>query len=159
MGHTPPTLRRTAVSATLHCLAGCAIGEVTGLLIGTALGWPNFATFAVSIVLAFVFGYSLSLLPLRMAGLTLIAAMPIVLAADSLSILTMEAADNLIMALVPGALNAGLDNRLFWLTLPLSLVVAFIVAVPVNYVLLRRGRGHALAHQYHNHSKEEHNHA
>ncbi len=138
-----------AISATLHCLTGCAIGEVAGLIVGTALGWSNFATLAASIGLAFVVGYALSIRPLLKAGLALSAALPIILAADTLSIAAMEVTDTIIEASIPGALNAGLSNVRFWITMPISLAAAFCVAVPVNYYLLRRGRGHALTHQYH----------
>lgn len=148
-------LNRMAVSATLHCLAGCAIGEVAGLVLGTALAWSNFTTIAVSIVLAFITGYALSTLPLIKAGLALKTALLTVLAADTLSILSMEIADNTVMAAIPGAMNAGLGNVLFWVTMPLSLTIGFIVAVPVNRYLLARGRGHALTHAYH-HGHEGH---
>ena len=151
-------LNSMAASATLHCLTGCAIGEILGLVIGTAYGLSNPATIALSIGLAFLFGYSLSLLPLVKAGLTLSVAMATVFAADTLSIATMEVVDNLVMAIVPGAMNAGLVNPLFWLALPLSLVVAFFAAFPVNRYLLSRGKGHALVHKYHNgHEHDSHN--
>lgn len=151
-----PTLK-TAVSATLHCLTGCAIGEILGMVIGTALGWHGAATVALSISLAFLFGYTLSMLPLLRAGLTFKTALPIVLAADTLSIVTMEIADNIIMIAIPGAMNAGLANPIFWASLVLSLIVAFTVTVPVNYLLIKRGKGHALTHQYH-HGKHQNNH-
>lgn len=152
-----------AISATLHCLTGCAIGEVAGLIVGTALGWSNLATLAASIGLAFVVGYALSIRPLLKAGLALSAALPIILAADTLSIAAMEVTDTIIEASIPGALNAGLSNALFWITMPISLAAAFCIAVPVNYYLLQRGRGHALTHQYHHadaheHHKMEHHH-
>jgi hypothetical protein len=156
------TSLKTAVSATLHCLTGCAIGEILGMIIGTALGWSNFATLVLAIGLAFLFGYALSLLPLLKAGLTFAAAVPIVFAADTLSILTMETVDNLVLALMPGAMDAGLGSWLFWETLALALAVAFVVTVPVNYYLLKRGKGHALTHQYHHkhhQSEMEHEHA
>lgn len=140
---------KMAISATLHCLTGCAIGEILGLIIGTIAGLSIPVTISLSIFLAFVFGYSLSSLPLLKFGLTLRRALTIVLAADTLSILTMEVVDNSVMAIVPGAMNAGLLNPLFWLTLSLALVVAFIAAVPVNKYLLERGKGHALVHEYH----------
>jgi hypothetical protein len=138
-----------ALSATLHCLTGCAIGEIAGLIIGTAAGLSNGATIAISIALAFVFGYSLSTLPLLTSGLTLRAAMTVVLAADTLSILTMEMVDNAVMAVIPGAMDAGLVNVVFWLSMMLALAVAFVAAFPVNRYLLQRGKGHALTHQYH----------
>lgn len=138
-----------AINATLHCLTGCAIGEITGLIIGTIFGLSNLLTIAISIGLAFLFGYTLSTLPLLKAGLTVATAFTVVLAADTLSILTMEIVDNSIMAVIPGAMNAGLVNPVFWLAMPFSLAVAFLVAVPVNKYLLERGKGHALVHKYH----------
>jgi hypothetical protein len=148
--------RRMAISATLHCLTGCAIGEIVGLIIGTALGWSNLATIILAIALAFVTGYTLSTWPLIKSGLTLKKALLLVLAADSLSILVMEIVDNGVEAAIPGAMNAGLSNWLFWGTLPISLGVAFIAAVPVNYWLLTRGQGHALTHHYHRGGEHEH---
>ncbi len=145
------SLNAMAVSATLHCLLGCAIGEILGMVTGTALQFSNAATIALSVGLAFLFGYALSALPLVRGGLALKTALGTVLAADTLSILTMEIVDNFVMAAVPGAMNAGLDNWLFWLTMPLSLLVAFIVAVPVNRALLARGKVHALTHEFHHH--------
>jgi preprotein translocase subunit SecG len=138
-----------AASATLHCLSGCAVGEVAGLLIGTSLGLGNSGTIAISIALAFAFGYTLSTLPLLKAGLAMGAALSIVLAADTLSILTMEIVDNLVMALIPGAMRAGLVNTVFWVGMTISLVVAFFAAYPVNRYLLQRGKGHALTHEFH----------
>lgn len=138
-----------AASATLHCLTGCAIGEIAGLVIGTAAGLSNGVTVAISIVLAFFFGYSLSTLPLLKAGLALGAALRIVLAADTVSIATMEIVDNIVMAIIPGAMNAGLVNVVFWVGMMVSLVAAFAAAYPVNRFLLVRGRGHALTHEYH----------
>lgn len=147
-----------AVNATLHCLTGCAIGEISGLIIGTIFDLSNLITIILSIALAFLFGYTLSTLPLLKAGLAASAAFTVVLAADTLSILTMEIVDNTVMAAIPGAMNAGLVNPVFWLAMPLSLFVAFLVAVPVNKYLLERGKGHALVHEYHhghhNHHKE-----
>lgn len=165
MDELSKSLRATAISATLHCLTGCAIGEITGLLIGTALGWHAATTTIVAIALAFLFGYSLSLLPLLRSGLNFAAAVPVVLAADTLSILTMEIVDNVIMLLIPGAMNSGLVNPLFWIAMAIALTVAFFAAVPVNYFLLKRGKGHALVHQYHahhadhtHHEHHDHNH-
>ena len=143
--------RSTAIRATVHCLTGCAIGEILGLVIGTALGLSNTTTFFIAIGLAFVFGYGLSIIPLMKFGLGLTAAIPIVLAADTLSIFTMEVVDNAVMAVVPGAMNAGLTNPIFWLTMPIAFAIAFVVAVPVNEYLLKRGKGHALVHKYHHH--------
>ncbi|HWM07457.1 MAG TPA: DUF4396 domain-containing protein [Actinophytocola sp.] len=138
-----------AASATLHCLTGCAIGEIAGLIIGTAAGLSNTVTIAISISLAFLFGYALSTLPLLKAGLTFGAALSVVLAADTLSILTMEVVDNAVMAAIPGAMNAGLVNVIFWVGMLIALTAAFLAAYPVNRVLLQRGKGHALTHQYH----------
>ena len=143
------SIDRMAVSATLHCLTGCAIGEIVGMLIGTAAGLANGATVAISIVLAFCFGYTLSTLPLLRGGMEPAAAFRVVLAADTLSILTMEIVDNLVILVVPGAMDAGLVNVVFWVSLMLSLVVAFFAAYPVNLALLRRGKGHALTHEHH----------
>lgn len=140
---------RMAVAATLHCLTGCALGEVLGLVLGTALGLSNLATIAISIGLAFVLGYTLSTLPLLRAGLAVGTALGVVLAADTLSIATMEVVDNVVMALVPGAMDAGLVNPVFWLSMPLSLAIAFAAALPVNRWLLSRGKGHALTHEFH----------
>lgn len=147
--HDMGSVNRMAVSATLHCLTGCAIGEIVGLIIGTALGLSNLATIALAVALAFLFGYSLSTLPLLKAGLALGAALSVVLAADTLSILTMEVVDNLVMAVIPGAMNAGLVNPIFWVGMMIALTAAFFAAYPVNRVLLQRGKGHALTHQYH----------
>lgn len=143
------SVTRTAISATLHCLLGCSIGEVLGMVLGTAWGWSNIATIFLAVALAFLFGYLLSLIPLLRAGLTLKKALPIVLAADTLSILTMEIVDNLVMLVVPGAMDTHLIDPLFWGTLALALGIAFIVTVPVNRYLLLRGKGHALVHEYH----------
>lgn len=147
--HEPGGLNAMAVSATLHCLTGCAIGEIVGLIIGTAAGLSNGVTIAVSIALAFVFGFSLSSLPLLRAGLTVGATVSVVVAADTLSIATMEVVDNVVMAVIPGAMNAGLVNVLFWVGMMISLSVAFFAAWPVNRYLLKRGKGHALTHEYH----------
>jgi hypothetical protein len=142
---------RLAVSATLHCLTGCSIGEVLGMVIGTALGWPNGATIALAIVLAFFFGYSLTIRPVLRSGMPLAQAVRVALAADTVSIAVMEIVDNAVMLGIPGAMEAGLTNLLFWLSLALSLAVAFVVTVPVNRWLISRGRGHAAAHQHHRH--------
>jgi preprotein translocase subunit SecG len=148
-GHRMGGINSMAASATLHCLTGCAIGEIAGLMIGTATGLSNAWTIAISVALAFFFGYLLSTLPLLRGGLAVGAALTVVLAADTLSIATMEVVDNLVMALIPGAMNAGLVNVLFWVGMMISLTVAFLVAYPVNRYLLQRGKGHALTHQYH----------
>ncbi|MEO7618024.1 MAG: DUF4396 domain-containing protein [Candidatus Saccharibacteria bacterium] len=138
-----------AVSATLHCLTGCAIGEIVCLLIGTGFCLSNSVTLVLSIALAFAFGYTLTSLPLLKMGLPLKTIMTIALAADTVSIAVMELADNTVMVAIPGAMNAGLVNPLFWLTMPLSLFIGFIVAVPVNKYLLDKGKGHAVVHEYH----------
>jgi hypothetical protein len=143
------TSRNMAISATLHCLTGCAIGEITGLIVGTIIGLSIVATLALAVSLAFLFGYSLSLLPLLRHGLSFKKALSVILVADTLSILTMEIVDNAVMALIPNAMNAGLVNPLFWIAMSISLTAAFFAAVPVNKYLLDRGRGHALVHKYH----------
>ncbi|WP_211244832.1 DUF4396 domain-containing protein [Intrasporangium oryzae] len=142
-------LNRMAASATLHCLTGCAIGEIAGLMIGTALGWSAMRTMALAIGLAFVFGYALSSLPLVRGGLSVRRALTLVLAADTLSILTMEIVDNAVVAAVPGAMDAGLTEPLFWIAMTLALGIAFLAAYPVNAYLLARGKGHALTHAFH----------
>ncbi|MDT0188280.1 DUF4396 domain-containing protein [Microbacterium sp. ARD31] len=147
--HQMGSTNAMAVSATLHCLTGCAIGEILGLVIGTALGLGNVATIAIAVGLAFLFGYALSTLPLLRAGLGVGAALTVVLAADTLSIATMEVVDNLVMAVIPGAMEAGLVNPVFWLSMMLALTVAFFAAWPVNRYLLARGKGHALTHEFH----------
>lgn len=142
-------LNAMALSATLHCLTGCAIGEIAGLILGTALGLTNVATIALAVALAFLFGYTLSTLPLLRAGAAFGTALGVVFAADTLSILTMEVVDNAVMAVIPGAMNAGLVNPVFWVGMMIALTAAFFAAYPVNRYLLRRGKGHALTHQYH----------
>ena len=146
---TTTSLNRLAFSATVHCLTGCAIGEVLGLVIGTILGWGNVATIALAVVLAFFFGYSLTMLPLLRSGLALATVLPIAFAADTLSITVMEIVDNLILLIIPGAMEAGLTSPLFWGSLAFALAVAFVAAFPVNRWLIARGRGHAVVHQYH----------
>ena len=148
-GHDMGSVNRMAVSATLHCLTGCAIGEIAGLVIGTAAGLSNAVTIVISIALAFVFGYTLSTLPLLRSGLAVGTALGVVLAADTLSIGTMEVVDNLVMAIIPGAMDAGLVNVVFWVGMMISLTVAFFAAWPVNRYLLQRGKGHALTHEFH----------
>ena len=142
-------LTRQAISATAHCLTGCAIGEVLGMVIGTALGWSNLPTVVLAVALAFVFGYSFTIGPVLRSGLTLSAAIPVVLAADTISITVMEIVDNAILLTIPGAMDAGLASALFWASLAFSLAVAFVVTVPVNRWLIARGKGHAVVHQYH----------
>jgi hypothetical protein len=146
---------RTAVSATLHCLTGCAIGEVLGMVLATWWGWSNGPSIALAIVLAFFFGYLLTGSSVIRAGMDLRTAVTVALAADTISILVMEIVDNLVILLVPGAMDAGLRDLLFWGSLALSLVVAFVVTVPVNRAMIARGKGHAVAHQYHGH--DDHN--
>jgi Domain of unknown function (DUF4396) len=133
----------------VHCLTGCAIGEVLGMVIGTALGWGDFQTIVLAIVLAFFFGYLLTMLPLLGAGLALSAAIPLALASDTISIAVMEIVDNAIMLLIPGALGAGLTDVLFWGSLAVSLVIAGAVAFPINRWLIARGKGHAVVHEHH----------
>ena len=145
------SLNRVAFSATVHCLTGCAIGEVLGVIIGTALGWGNFETIVLAIALAFLFGYSLTMLPLLRAGLALAAAIPLALASDTLSIAVMEIVDNAILLVVPGAMEAGLDSFLFWASLAFALLIAGMCAYPVNRYLIARGKGHAVVHAYHGH--------
>lgn len=148
---TQQNINKTAASATLHCLTGCAIGEVAGMVISTALAWGAAASIGISIALAFVFGYSLSMLPLLRHGLSVKKSLKVALAADTASIATMEVSDNLFILLVPGAMAASLTDSLFWISLFLSLVVAYAVAFPLNRYLISRGKGHAIAHQYHHH--------
>ena len=142
-------LTRLAVSATAHCLTGCAIGEVLGLVIGTALGWSDLATVALAVALAFFFGYALTITPVLRAGVALKQAIGVALAADTISITVMEVTDNAILLAVPGAMEAGLASPLFWSALVASLAVAFVVTLPVNRWLIGRGRGHAAVHAYH----------
>ena len=139
----------TAVQATLHCLTGCAIGEVAGMVVGTSAGLHNAATVALSIVLAFVFGYALTMRGVLRSGLGLRAAFGVALAADTVSIALMELLDNAVVVAVPGAMNAGLSSLLFWGSLAFSLLVAFVLTTPVNRWMISRGRGHAVVH--HNH--------
>ena len=144
-----PSLNRIAFSATVHCLTGCAIGEVLGMIIGTALGWGDMETIALAVVLAFFFGYSLTMLPLLRAGIAFGAAVPLALASDTISIAIMEVVDNAIMLLIPGAMDAGLDNFRFWGSLAVALLIAGAFAYPVNRWLISRGKGHAVVHAHH----------
>jgi uncharacterized protein DUF4396 len=150
-GHAMPTegsaLTAVALSATLHCLTGCAIGEVAGMAIGTALGFSNLATIALAVALAFLFGYTLTSIPLLRAGLALSVVIPIAFASDTLSIAVMEVVDNAIMLIVPGAMEAGIGSVLFWGSLAFALVVAGAVALPVNRWLIARGKGHTAVHE------------
>jgi hypothetical protein len=145
------SLNSLAFSATVHCLTGCAIGEVLGVMIGTALGWSNLPTIILAIVLAFFFGYSLTMLPLLRAGLALAVALPLAFASDTLSIGVMEIVDNAIILVVPGAMEAGLADPLFWGSLAIALLIAGAAAYPVNRYLIARGKGHAVVHAYHGH--------
>ena len=135
----------------MHCLTGCAIGEVLGLMIGTALGWGNVATIVLAVALAFFFGYALTMLPLLRSGVALGAAIPIAFASDTLSITIMEIVDNTIVLLIPGAMQAGLGDVRFWASLAVALLVAGAVAYPANRWLIARGRGHAVVHAHHGH--------
>ena len=146
---TGTALTRLAVTATVHCLTGCAIGEVLGMVIGTALGWSDLQTVVLAVALAFLFGYAFTVGPVMRSGLTLRAAVPVALAADTVSISVMEIVDNAVMLLVPGAMDAGLGSALFWGALAFALAVAFVVTVPVNRWLIGRGRGHAVVHGMH----------
>jgi hypothetical protein len=143
------SLNALAFSATVHCLTGCAIGEVLGMVIATALGWGNLATIAISVVLAFAFGYSLTSLPLLRAGMTLAAVAPLALASDTISISIMEVVDNAIVLAIPGAMQATLGDPGFWAALALALLVAGVAAFPANRWLLARGKGHAVVHAHH----------
>jgi hypothetical protein len=155
------TLNSLAFSATAHCLTGCAIGEVLGLVIGTILGWGIFATIVLAIILAFFFGYLLTMLPLLRSGLALGTVLPLAFASDTLSITVMEIVDNLIILVIPGAMEAGLGSLLFWGGLAFALAVAFVAAFPVNRWLIARGKGHAVVHEYHHsqHNHSQHNHS
>lgn len=143
------SLDRIAALATLHCLAGCAIGEVAGMLIGTALGWGNAATIGLALLLAFASGYAMTMIPLLRAGIAAARAARLALAADTVSIGIMEIVDNLIMLAIPGAMDAALTSGLFWGSLAFALAVAGLAAYPANRWLIARGRGHALAHAHH----------
>jgi len=145
------SLNRLAFAATSHCLTGCAIGETLGLAIATAFDWGNTASIALAVVLAFCFGYTLTLRPLLRARVSIGEAARIAFAADTLSIVVMEIVDNGLLLIVPGAMEAGLTDRLFWWSLALALAIAFLAAFPVNRILIARGRGHALAHGHHAH--------
>ena len=149
--HGDGSLNRLAVSATFHCMTGCVLGEVTGLVIATALGWGDVASIVLAVGLAFLFGYILTSIPLFKAGLAFGAIVPIALATDTVSISIMEVIDNAVMVLVPGAMDSYLDDVLFWGPMLGGFVVAFPFAWYANRYLLARGKGHALVHQYHSH--------
>jgi hypothetical protein len=142
-------LNRTALSATIHCLTGCAIGEILGLVIGTALGWGTAQTIVLAIALAFLFGYALTMLPLLRGGIPFRRALGLALVADTASITVMEIVDNLIMLVIPGAMDASLADPLFWGSLAIALVIAGAFAFPLNRWLISRGRGHAVVHSFH----------
>ena len=145
------SLNAVAFSATVHCLTGCAIGEVLGMIIGTALGWSDLQTIALAVALAFLFGYSLTSLPLLRSGMALASVVPIAFAADTVSITIMEIVDNAIMLLIPGAMEAGLDSIGFYAALTAALIIAGAMAFPVNRWLISRGKGHAVVHEHHSH--------
>lgn len=147
---------RTAITATLHCLTGCAIGEILGLALATGWGWSNGPSVALAVGLAFVFGYSFTLVPVLRTGVGVRRAVAIALAADTVSIVTMEVVDNAVVLAVPGAMDAALTDVLFWGSLAFSLVVAFVVTVPVNRWLIRRGKGHAVVHDLHHGGHDDH---
>lgn len=144
-----PSTARLALSATTHCLTGCAIGEVLGLVIATAFNWHDLPSIALAVVLAFVFGYGLTLRPLLADGMAFAQAVRLAFAADTLSIIVMEIVDNAIVLIIPGAMDAGLTTLLFWGSLIVGLAIAFVIAFPVNMWLIQRGRGHAVVHGAH----------
>ncbi len=146
---TGAPLNALAFSATVHCLTGCAIGEVLGMVIGTAAGFSDLGTIALAVALAFLFGYSLTSIPLLRSGLALAVVAPIAFAADTVSIAIMEIVDNAMMVAIPGAMDAGLDEPLFWGSLAVALLIAGVAAFPVNRWLIARGRGHAVVHAHH----------
>jgi Domain of unknown function (DUF4396) len=146
-GHT--SLTRSAVSATAHCLTGCAVGEVLGLVIATAAGWSTVPSIAIAVVLAFIFGYSFTLGPVVRAGVPMRRALALAFASDTASITVMEIVDNAFILIVPGAMEAGLTDGRFWWSLGVGLAIAFLFALPLNRWLIARGRGHAVVHEYH----------
>jgi len=149
--HGSESLNRAAFSATVHCLTGCAIGEVLGMILATWWGWGNLASIVLAIALAFLFGYSLTLGPVLRAGVPFRRALPVAFASDTASITVMEIVDNAFILLVPGAIAAGLSDALFWWSLGVSLIIAFAFALPLNRWLIARGKGHAVVHAYHAH--------
>lgn len=146
-----PSLNRAAASATTHCMTGCAIGEILGLVIASALGWGVVASIALAVALAFVFGYSLTMRSLLKGGVAFATAIKLALAADTISITIMEIVDNTIMLVIPGAMEAGLEDWLFWASMAVALAVAWVAAFPANRWLIARGRGHAVVHAHHQH--------
>jgi Domain of unknown function (DUF4396) len=153
---TTPT--RQAVSATLHCLTGCVIGEVLGMAIATSLGWADLPSIALAVALAFVFGYALTMRPVLAAGVGLRRAIGVALAADTVSIAVMEAVDNGFILIVPGAMDAGLLDWLFWGALSAGFAIAFVITVPINRFMIVRGKGHAVVHEFHGAHHPEHAH-
>ena len=149
--HGSDSLTPSAISATLHCLTGCAMGEVLGMILATWWGWGNLASIVLAIALAFFFGYSLTIGPVLRAGVPLRRALPVAFASDTASISVMEIVDNAFILIVPGAIDAELNDALFWWSLGVSLVIAFAFALPLNRWLIARGRGHAVVHAYHSH--------
>jgi Domain of unknown function (DUF4396) len=149
MQHEQQSLNRLAFSATVHCLSGCAVGEVLGMIIGTALGWSDVATIALAIGLAFLFGYTFTSIPLLRSGMALSAVIPLALASDTISITIMEIVDNAIMLVIPGAMDKGVGDLGFWAALAVALLIAGAAAYPVNRWLISRGKGHAVVHQHH----------
>jgi len=149
--HGSEALNRAAFSATVHCLTGCAIGEVLGMILATWWGWGNLESIELAIALAFLFGYSLTIGPVLRAGVPFRRALSVAFASDTASISVMEIVDNAFILLVPGAINAGLGNSLFWWSLGVSLIIAFAFALPLNRWLIARGKGHAVVHAYHAH--------
>ncbi|HKY71985.1 MAG TPA: DUF4396 domain-containing protein [Nitrospira sp.] len=147
--HGAGSLNQTAFMATVHCLTGCTIGEVLGMVLGTAFGWSNWPTVALAVVLAFFFGYAMTLVPLRRAGMAWGTALGLAFASDTLSMATMELVDNAIILVIPGAMDAGLTDPLFWGSLVVAMIVAGVAAFPVNRWLIGQGKGHALVHAHH----------
>ncbi|MDQ2983839.1 MAG: DUF4396 domain-containing protein [Actinomycetota bacterium] len=147
----PASLNRSAFSATAHCLTGCVIGEVLGMAIATALGWGDLASIALAVVLAFAFGYALTISPVLRAGVPMRGALPLAFTSDTASIAVMETVDNGFVLLVPGAMEAGLSDSLFWWSIAVGFAIAFVFAFPLNRWLIARGRGHAVVHEFHGH--------
>jgi len=143
------SLNSLAFNATLHCFTGCAIGEVLGMVVGTAFHWSNLQTIILAVVLAFVFGYILTLIPLLRHGMSYSKALSLAFASDTVSIIVMEIIDNLIMLLIPGAMDAHITDSFFWISLAIALAAAFLVVLPVNRWLIKKGKGHAVVHEYH----------
>ena len=150
-GHGHDALTRSAITATVHCLTGCAIGEILGMVVGAALGLSNLASVALSVLLAFAFGYALTIRPVLRSGVGVRRAAGVAFASDTVSIATMEIVDNAFILVVPGAIAASLAQPLFWWSLLTSLAIAFVVTVPVNRWLIARGKGHAVMHEFHAH--------